>query len=135
MDVNIQVKRLGKKKVLTQRITLRERPTTLRSFIEACVFAQVREFNEGRNKPALDFLTSNDIASQATRGKVGFGDITNQHQANLADAIENAMLGFTDGLFVVFINDEEIRSLDSAVELNEDSQVTFVRMTFLSGGF
>jgi hypothetical protein len=66
---------------------------------------------------------------------VGFGDITNQHQANLADAIENAMLGFTDGLFVVFINDEEIRSLDSAVELNEDSQVTFVRMTFLSGGF
>jgi hypothetical protein len=135
MEVNIQVKRLGKKKVLTQLITLEERPTTLRSFIEACVYAQVYEFNEGRNKAALDFLSPNDIASQATRGKVGFGDITNQHQANVEDAIETAILCFTDGLFVVFIDDEEVTTLDSAIELKVDSKITFIRMTFLSGGF
>jgi hypothetical protein len=135
MDVNIQVKRLGKKKLLTQGIKLEQQPTTLRAFIEACVLTQVKEFNAGRSKPALDFLTSNDIASQATRGKVGFGDITNQHQANVEDAIETAILCFTDGLFVVFIDDEEVTTLDSAIELKVDSKITFIRMTFLSGGF
>ena len=46
-----------------------------------------------------------------------------------------AMMPFTDGLFTVFINDEEVKTLDTPLTIEADTIITFIRLTFLVGGY
>ena len=46
-----------------------------------------------------------------------------------------AMMPFTDGLFTVFINDEEVKTLDTPLTIEADTVITFIRLTFLVGGY
>lgn len=135
LPISIQLKRLGKKKVKTIDYQL---PVvhTLGELLEAIVRQEVAAFNERREEVKLiPFLTPADIQDQSASGKVGFGDIANRDAADVDQSIETALLGFKDGLFIVFLDDEEIRELDTPIRLTEDSVLAFLRMTFLTGTY
>ena len=49
-------------------------------------------------------------------------------------AVGTALQAFEDGMYLVVIDDVEQTHLDQQVYLTEDSRITFIRLTLLSGG-
>lgn len=132
--ISLRLKRLGKKRLHTVPYKLTTNVKTLADLIRAAVSGEVERFNTSRTEPKLfAFLTPSEIQEQATDGKVGFGEVANADEADLESAVETAFQAHADGVFLVFIDDEEIRSLDEEISLEEGSVVTFLRLTFLTG--
>tara|TARA_R110000751_G_scaffold7805_3_gene31497 strand:+ start:35399 stop:35812 length:414 start_codon:yes stop_codon:yes gene_type:complete len=136
MIFTLQLKRLGKKKVKEVPFTLNQTPKNLEALLIACVKNQVDAFNTKRTAVnVIGFLTPAQIEEQAHSGKIDFGDITNTNLANQQQAIDNVLLAFKDGLFVVFVDDIEITDLQTPLQLSSDSVIAFIRLTFLVGTY
>ena len=134
--LTIQLKRLGKKKIKKIPFELDEEVTTLKSLFEACVKSEVKTFNKKKQDALLlPFLSTEEIQEQSDTGKIGFGDSFNNTLAVEKEALENVIQGFEDGLFLVFINDDEVKTLDQTITLDQESTVSFIRMTFLTGTY
>ena len=134
-DITIRLKRLGKKKVREVAYALPP-VASFGELIEALVRAEVQRFNDQRLEHSLlPFLTPAEIGEQSQSGKVGFGELANRNLADVDTALEAAKLGFTDGLFVAFLDDEELPSLTTPVALTEQSVLTLIRLTFLTGTY
>ena len=135
-QLTVQLKRLGKKKVKQLPLTLEVTPKNLQELLVACVKNQVDAFNKKRQEVnVVGFLSPPEIQEQAQSGKVDFGDLANKDLAVEQDAIDNVLLAFKDGLFVVFVDGDEVASLDAPLQLTQDSVVAFIRMTFLVGTY
>ncbi len=133
-EISLRLKRLGKKRIRTVPYQVSTEVKTLADLIRAAVTNEVERFNTSRSEPKLfAFLTPAEIQAQSQDGKIGFGDVANADEANLEKAIEVAFQAHADGVFLVFINDDEIRSLDDEITLEEGTEVTFLRLTFLTG--
>jgi len=133
-EISLRLKRLGKKRIRTVPYRISSEVKTLADLIRATVTNEVERFNASRTEPKLfAFLTPADIQAQSQDGKVSFGDLANTDEANLEKAIEVALQAHADGVFLVFIDDEEIRSLDEEITLAAGTEVTFLRLTFLTG--
>ena len=48
--------------------------------------------------------------------------------------MERAAQAFADGLFLVFVDDAQLETLDDPVEVRPESTVRLVRLTALTGG-
>ena len=109
---------------------------TVYTLITAVVAQQVIAYN---NKPTekslLPFLDKETIERDAENGKVGFGSIYNENKAVVADAQQVAVQAFEDGIFSLFVDDQEYRELHTIINLTEDSTLTFIRLTFLAGSY
>lgn len=134
--LTLQLKRLGKKKIHLLEYELEKKPESLRELIEQCVKNEVKRYNEKRKDiKLLSFLSPIEIEEQSETGKIGFGDIENTELAKIDEAVSNAILAFEDGLFVVFIDDNEIKNLDKVLSMNQNATITFIRLTFLTGTY
>lgn len=134
MELILQLKRLGKKRVISVPYVLEAVPATLKELIAACVTTEVQRYNAKREEiPLVSFLNPQQIEEQAEAGKIAFGDIDNLQQVVEDKALEIAFQAFEDGLFVVFIDGVEIKTLDEEVEIKDRSEVAFIRLTFLVG--
>ena len=51
----------------------------------------------------------------------------------MGKAKENALQSFEDGLYRIFIGDNEIEGLNTAITLNEGDTLTFIKLTMLAG--
>lgn len=131
MKLKISVKQAGKKHPLIDskviEITDIGFTPTVNDLINAVVAQQVHEYN---NKTA-----ENNLLPFLSEGKIGFGSIYNENKAVPADAQQTAVQAFEDGMFVLFVDDEEYTKTTAIVPLTNDSIVTFIRLTFLAGGF
>ena len=135
-QLTLQLKRLGKKKVKQIPLTLEATPKNLQELLVGCVKNQVEAFNKKRVEVnVVGFLSPSEIQDQAQSGKVDFGDLANKDLAIEQEAIDNVLLAFKDGLFVVFVDGDEVTSLDAPLQLTKDSVVAFIRMTFLVGTY
>ena len=73
--MQIQLKKLGKKKIKIIEVTLEKQPETLRELISECVKSEVKRFNDSREDTSLiPFLSAQEIGEQAQEGKITFGD-------------------------------------------------------------
>ena len=136
MKIYVNIKQAGvRKKYITKKeIYLKSMPLTLKDLISEIISMNVKDFNEKKdNKKILSYLTDEDISNKLKVGKVSFGDVYNTAKADLEKAIECAFLAFEDGIFRVFIGDEEAVDLDDAIDINEEDVLTFIRLTMLSG--
>ena len=48
-------------------------------------------------------------------------------------AIENALQIYEDGIYWVFVNGEELGKINDKLDLQENDELTFVRLTMLAG--
>lgn len=148
MQLTINVKQLGKKRpvVAEHVLTIDDLPPnpTLDDLITHVVRQQVQAYNAKRQQRGGNQLKESQqeenqllntliIREKSDSGKIGFGDIYNDKPADENTAIETALLAFTDGLYCVFIDEEQIEQLDSPITIDETHVVSFVRLTFLSG--
>ncbi|SFW42024.1 hypothetical protein [Cellulophaga fucicola] len=135
-QLTLQLKRLGKKKVKQIPLTLETTPKNLQELLVGCVKNQVEAFNKKRIEVnVVGFLSPAEIQDQAQRGKVDFGDLANKDLAVEQEAIDNVILAFKDGLFVVFVDGDEVTTLETPLVLTEESVIAFIRMTFLVGTY
>jgi len=140
MQITISVKQPGRKHAIIDKQSLEIDDITdspsLRELLQGVVKQQVAVYN---NKPLeknlLPFLSAAQVDDSLATGKAGFGSIYNEHKADAVKAQETALQAFEDGLFAVFINDEEMKHLSDQISLNNDTVITFVRLTFLAGSF
>jgi len=140
MTIHISLKQLGKRKPVIETVQVAipelQSGVSLQRFLELVVAQQVNAFNTRVEQPELiHFLLKDEVNTLATQGKVSFGDKYNAQQVKLETAQQNAILAFKDGLYKVFLDDNEIEDLNQIISFTEESKFTFIRLTFLSGGF
>ena len=144
MLVRVSVKQAGKRKpILTEREMELGTPQTLRQLLESIVTQEVAAYNaktaenaEGwspQDSLIFSALTESEMEDLSSTGKIGFAARYNAKQQNLEEAIDNALQSFEDGLYRVFINDEEVRQPDAPLLLPEGARLAFFRLTMLAG--
>ena len=107
---------------------------TVRELIEAFVHTEVERFNsKDTERPLLALMSAEDINDNARGGKVAFGRLWSDKKADAAGAVETAFSAFSDGLFRILMDDEELKELDHPVSITEGAVFTFIRLTFLAG--
>jgi hypothetical protein len=140
--LTISGKALGRKKPLFDDFAIPFPPelgeggaVTLRDLISHVVRGEVEAFKQRQEERRLiRALTSTEIAEGAARGKVEMGGRDLKQKVDVDEAIGTALEAFEDGLYLVVVDGQEQRSLDSQVFVKDDSRVAFVRLTMLAGG-
>ncbi|OLS39248.1 hypothetical protein [Bacillus sp. MRMR6] len=136
MKVYVSVKQAGRRKayLTKEELILTRIPTSLRELITEVITGNVAEYNKKAEEHVLlKYLSFDDIENEVQAGKVGFGERFNTQQADSAQAVDTTMTAFTDGLFRVFVGDQEISTLDGPLEVKEADVLTFIRFTMLAG--
>lgn len=138
----VQVKQLGKKRptVAASPITLatHQSSVSLREFLCLLVAQQYAAYltkpsydeKDGTPKPPNDYLNV-----LINTGKAGFGEVHHQTNPDLKTMQENALQCFEDGMYAVFFQETQLHSLDEWVCLDDEPCFSFIRLTFLTGGY
>ncbi|MGG4495106.1 hypothetical protein [Brevibacillus reuszeri] len=136
MRIAVTVKSIGKRKNALSRIPveLKQTPKTLRELLEALVEWNIRGLVDKQQMISLvPYLTEGDVQEQAENGKVGFGAVYNENLPDCQKAIDTAIQAFEDGLYRVFIADDEAEELEAPLSLQEEDEVVLIRFTMLAG--
>ena len=67
-------------------------------------------------------------------GAIRHGGVDEAATVSVEEATRTALLAFTDGLYQVFIDDDQIEELDQRVRVRHRSRLTFLRLVALAGG-
>jgi hypothetical protein len=104
----------------------------VRHLISKLVTESVRDFRLRERENPLKVLTTEDIAAGLKKGRIGRAREEAQ-KVDLDLAIGHALQAFEDGIYLIFVDDEEKKSLEEPVSLGPETQVTLIRVTALSG--
>ena len=134
MKIIINVKSLSRKKVIHQEeVELTNNISTTKDLITELVKINVEKFNKKiDDKDILSIMTNEYIAEAARSGKIG-DEVHGDKKANLEKALDTAYLAFEDGLYCIFVNDEQSEKLDDSLNLKDGDILTFIRLTMLAG--
>ncbi len=136
MRVKVTVKQLGKRKdkVCEADFVLANPPHTVEELIRESVHTCVTEYNARvRQGDRVQVLDDEAVEEMSEIGKIAFGINYGQKEANEAEAVQNALLAYEDGLVRIFLGTEELEGLDCAIQLREGDVLTFVKLTMLAG--
>lgn len=136
LQLTVNVKQLGKRKdaIQSKLITLEQIPFTTAELIKEVVVSEVNEFhNRLEESKLIRYLTVNDIQIKSIEGKVSLGLDYNKNLVETNEAVHNALQSFEDGIFRIFIGENELTSLNEAIALTDNDKLTFIRLTMLAG--
>lgn len=134
MKIIINIKGLSRKKIIHQEeVELTNEISVTKDLITELVKINVEKFNKKiDDKNVLSVMTNEYIAEVARNGKIG-DEVHRDKKANLKKALDTAYLSFEDGLYCIFINDEQSEKLDDSLNLKDGDVLTFIRLTMLAG--
>lgn len=136
MKVFVNVKQIGKRKnkIDKKEYEISGEIKTVKDLLTEFVTINVNKFNEGLTEnDVVPYLTDEKISDLSETGKISFGVDYNGQKQDLEKAIENALQSYEDGIYRVFVNDEEVGEIESEINLKENDELTFVRLTMLAG--
>ncbi|WP_029231557.1 hypothetical protein [Butyrivibrio sp. VCB2006] len=151
MHILVNIKQIGKKKNKIDKMSfyLENKPQTVRDLITECVRTCVSDYNEQVKKGEVyKPLSTEEIDDMASIGKIAFGINYGGKLADEKKAVKNALQSYEDGLFCIFVEgkalgssgdiiEEEVSDkesvLDERVTIEENTEVTFIRLVMLSG--
>lgn len=145
MRIKVNVKHMGKRKASVEPV-IYDLPLgnekdgagsgtfTVRDLVTELTRAGVADYNKRLAQPEiLKCLTKEAIEDKAESGKISFGAIYGEKEADLEKAIENALQCFEDGIYRIFLGERPLEDLDEIVTVTKESAFTFVRLTMLTG--
>ena len=140
--LTISAKALGRKNPLFEDYSVPPpaalaggQPVTLRDLIGHVVRAEVAAFKQRQaERRLLKALTAKQIDDALAAGKVQAGGSEVDQHVDPEQAVATAVEAFADGLFLVVVDETEVKELDSVVPLTPSSRLTFIRFTMLAGG-
>ena len=107
----------------------------LRDLITRIVLEEVSAFRDRQEqRKLLQVLSPAQIQLGVERGKVDLGGRDLEQAVDPSAAVGVALQAFVDGLYYVFLDEEQQLDLDRQVFVRADSRVTFLRLTPLAGG-
>lgn len=108
---------------------------TLRTLLGHVVRQEVAAFH-GRQteRRLLRALTAKQIEQGLAKGKVESGGSTLDQKVDVEQAVAAVIEAFQDGLFLIVLDDAELKELDAPVTLTVASRLTFIRLALLAGG-
>lgn len=135
MVIYVNLKKIGgrNKKIEKKEFYLENTPKTTRELITEVVKTSVKNYAKEKEK-LIDYLALNEIKDKVQAGKVANSNEFDDRLPDVQSAIENALLSFEDEIVRIFLEDEELKNLDEKIDLKENSNITFIKMTMLSGG-
>jgi len=136
MKIFVNVKQIGKRKnkIDKKEYEINEGIKTVKELLTEFVTINVNEFNNGfTENDIVPYLTDKKINDLSDAGKISFGVDYNEQKQDLEKAIENTLQSYEDGIYRVFVNDEEMGEIDCEINLKENDELTFVRLTMLAG--
>ncbi len=140
-SIYISIKRLGKRQPIIEKQafpltqSFLENPT-LQNFIQLVVTKEVSRYNEKiTNQSLIPYLDKITLSKMAAHGKVDFNTTYHTEPAIITEAINTALQAFEDGLFMVLIDGANCRQLKQKIQLREHSEVVFLRLVALAGGY
>lgn len=136
MTIKVNIKQLGKKRSRIAEVpfVLENAPSTVRELIKEAVHTCVSEYND-RVKKGEDAapVSAEEISEMSEVGKIAFGINYGGKNADEKAALENALQSYEDGLYRIFIGENELGSLSDRISLSENDSITFIRLTMLTG--
>lgn len=110
-------------------------PVTARQLIEAAVIAEVTAYEDRAAQASMvRILTGKSLLADLEQGAVRMGDAPPQGPVDRSAAVDAALLAFDDGLFKVFVGDDELAADSGPADLTDGSSVLFLRLIPLAGG-
>lgn len=109
----------------------------LRDLIAALVRAEVQAFRlRQEERHILHVLSPQEINNAAQTGKVSMGGEEELVPVEIDEdeAVQVALQAFEDGIYLVFLDGQHQRHLDSSVQLHPESYLLFIRLVALVGG-
>lgn len=136
MTIKVNIKQLGKKRSRIAEVPfiLENTPSTVRELIKEAVHTCVSEYNE-RVKKGEDAVpvSAEEISEMSEIGKIAFGINYGGKTADERAALENALQSYEDGLYRIFIGENELGSISDSISLSENDSITFIILTMLTG--
>ena len=136
MQIRINVKGASRKKpaILQKVEEYPDREMTVEEFLAETVRRTVREYNEKKDAgEILRLFSAEALADKASAGKVSYGDPMDDRKADAEKAVVNALQCFDDGIVALFVDGVRYQKREERLPLREQSEVTFIRLTFLAG--
>ena len=139
--ITVQGKAIGQRRPLFPEFTL-EAPTTwaasgaptLRDLIAQTVLSEVEAFRERQaERSLLGALTQAEISQGLMKGKVVSKGAEPQN-VDSKEAVQHAIQAFEDGVYYVFVDEDQQTDLEAPVSLLPESRVTYLRLVALAGG-
>lgn len=127
---------IGRKKPFEhQPIALTRTSLTLQDLLTEVVERQVEQFNtRQQDQQLLQVLTPAAYSKGIEQGKIISGGQEHQQVADVQEAIEVAIQAFKDGLYYVFLEEEQLEDLNQPLQIAENTRILFVRLVPLIGG-
>lgn len=136
--LQVQGKALGRKKPLFEDFSVPPPDTgsvSLRTLLEHIVRNEVAAFQSRQSERRLiHALTARQIDDGIAAGKVESGGQSLSQQVDVEAAIATAIEAFQDGLYLVVLDETELKDLDAPLTLTATSRLTFIRLSLLAGG-
>ncbi|MCF0111670.1 MAG: hypothetical protein HUJ58_07205 [Erysipelotrichaceae bacterium] len=150
MNINIRVKGVSNRenKIQTITYTYPDGEYTVDRFLRETVRINLEEYQKisretipgkdyydrsENSRKVLQVLSFEEIENQATGGKVSFGVVYGDSEVDLKNAQDNAIQCFEDGMVALFADGNRYEEIKEILPLQENSEVIFVRLTFLAG--
>lgn len=137
MILKINLKQIGerKQKIAPVDFEYYPVPKTVRELIIQTVISCVDAYNERVRKGENNTnpLLKEQITDMAGIGKIAFGINYGGKEQATDKAVGNALQSFEDGIYRVFLNDNELERLDDEIVVSENDSLTFIRLTMLAG--
>ena len=133
----IKTKIVGRRGPFTTPLTVEtdEVHLTVRGLLSCVVREQVKFFRERQeSRRLIQVLTERQAQEGAEIGKFSFGGDDLDQPVDVGHAVEAACTAFADQFFYVFVNDNQLTSLDASVDLGETTEALFIRLVPLVGG-
>jgi hypothetical protein len=108
---------------------------TLKDLLTQVVLAEVEaDAARQQQRQLLQVLSPEQIELGLAHGKVDLGGADPMPSVDPQASLAVALQAFSDGLYYVFVDDEQIETLDTPVSLAPNSQLLFLRLVALVGG-
>ena len=139
MEIKVNIKSMAKRRHSVEPVVYDlplggEGTFTVRQLVTELTRAGVEDYNRRLEQPEiLKCLTRENIEDQAQSGKVSFGVIYWEKEADFQKAADNAIQCFEDGIYRIFLDDKPLESLVEEIRVTEENTFTFVRLTMLTG--
>jgi hypothetical protein len=134
----LEAKQIGRRGALVPSWTMRMEYAdrlNLRDLLTRVVIEEVNAFQtRQRDARLVRVLTEAQIADGLEVGKIDTLGREYEQEVNAAEAVRNALQSFDDGLYYVFIGNEQITSLEQQILFRPQMDVLFLRLVALAGG-
>ena len=137
MVINVNIKQLSKKgrRVKPVPFVYESKPKTVEEFLKATVGIMYENFMKKLETPQETgvLYSEEQIKDMAEVGKIAFGFVYGEEIPDLEKAIDTALLAYKDRIVRLFVGDEEAGELQDEIKLEENGEVSFIRLTMLAG--